>query len=118
MLPYNHSVRICGDVVGPKYPFLSAVNGRGIPKSSLAILKLISSVEIDKPPNRCPIKREDRVLLTAKVKGAHLGMKLPHQSLLNLVPHGVRGDPQEIFKSLLSQHTVGGSPKKIAAKER
>ena len=103
MLPYNHSVRICGDVVGPKYPFLSAVNGRGIPKSSLAILKLISSVEIGKPPNRCPIKREDRVLPIAQVKSAYLSMKLPPQSLPDLVLHGVRGDPQEILKSLLSQ---------------
>ena len=50
-----------------------------------------------------PIKKEDRVLPTTQVKGTYLGMKLPHQNLPDLVPHGVRGDPQEILKSLLSQ---------------
>ena len=54
MLPYSHLVQICGDIVGPKYPFMFAVIGRGMPKSSLAILKLISSVGIRKPPNLIP----------------------------------------------------------------
>ena len=50
-----------------------------------------------------PIKREDRVLPIAQVKSAYLSMKLPPQSLPDLVLHSVRGDPQEILKSLLSQ---------------
>ena len=47
----SHSVRICGDVVGPKYALMSIVNGRGMPKSSQAISKLMSSVRIRYPPN-------------------------------------------------------------------
>jgi len=37
------------------------------------------------------------------MKGAYLGMKPPHQSLPNPVPHGILRDPQKILKSLLSQ---------------
>ena len=37
------------------------------------------------------------------MEGASLNMKPPHQSLPNLVPHGERGNLQEIPKSLLSQ---------------
>ena len=51
----------------------------------------------------CPIKRDDCILPIAQVKGAHLGMKLPHQSLPDPMPRGVRGDLQETLKSLLSQ---------------
>ena len=48
-----------------------------------------------------PIKRENGILPTTQMKGACLSMKLPHQSLLDLVPHGIRRDPQEILESLL-----------------
>ena len=51
MLLCNHSMRICGDAIGLKYPLVSTVNGREMPKSSIAISKLISSVGIKKPPN-------------------------------------------------------------------
>jgi len=40
-----------------------------------------------------PIKREDRILPTAQVKGTRLDMKPSHQSLPNLMPYGVRGNP-------------------------
>ena len=50
----SHSVRICGDVVGPKYPLVSVVNGKGMPKSSQAISKLISSIGIRRPLNLIP----------------------------------------------------------------
>ena len=39
----------------------------------------------------------------SSMKGARLGMKPLHQSLLNLMPHGVWGDSLEILKSLLFQ---------------
>ena len=54
MLPCNHSVRICGDVVGPKYALMPSVSEKGMPKSSHAIAKLISSVGIRYPPNQMP----------------------------------------------------------------
>ena len=51
----------------------------------------------------CPVKKEDRILPTTQVKGACLGMKPPLQSLRNPVPHGERGNLQEVLKSLLSK---------------
>ena len=38
MLLCSHLVRICGDVVGPKYPLVSAINGRRMPKNSLDLV--------------------------------------------------------------------------------
>ena len=32
ILLYSHSVWICGDAVGLKYPLVSVVNGRGMPR--------------------------------------------------------------------------------------
>ena len=37
------------------------------------------------------------------MEGAHLSMKPSHQSLPELVPHGIRGNLQEILKSLHSK---------------
>ena len=53
--------------------------------------------------NGRPIKRKDTILPATQVKDACLGMKPPHQSLPNLVPHSEQGNPQEVLKSLLSQ---------------
>ena len=60
------------------------------------------AIELD-AQNGCPVKRKDRILPTTQVKDACLDMKPSHQSLLDLVPHGERGNPQEVLKSLLSQ---------------
>ena len=49
------------------------------------------------------VKKEDRILPATQVKGACLGMKPPYQSLPDPVPHGERGNPQEVLISLLSQ---------------
>lgn len=100
MLPCNHSVQICGDAMGPKYAFMPSISGKGMPKSSQDISKLMASVGIRYPLNLMP-KRENRILITTQMKGAYLGMKLPHQSLPN--PHGIRRDPQKILESLLYQ---------------
>lgn len=54
MLPCNHSKWIYGDVIGPKYPFVFVVNGRGMPKSLQAISKLMSSIGIGYLPNLIP----------------------------------------------------------------
>ena len=54
--------------------------------------------------NGCPVKREDFILPATQVKGVCLGMKMPHQSLPDLVPHGERGNLQEVLKSLFSQN--------------
>ena len=54
MLPYYHSMWIYGDDVGPKYALVSVVNGREMPKSSYASLKLMSLVRIGYPPNLMP----------------------------------------------------------------
>ena len=53
--------------------------------------------------NGHPVKRKDRILLATQVKDAYLNMKPPHQSLPDPVPHGERGNPQEVLKSLLSK---------------
>ena len=46
-------------------------------------------------------------------------MKLLHKSLLDPMPHGEWGNPQEILKSLLSQkRTTGGSPKQTLVTEK
>ena len=53
--------------------------------------------------NGSPVKRKDRILPVTQVKDACLNMKPPHQSLPDPMPHGERGNPQEVLKSLLSQ---------------
>ena len=53
--------------------------------------------------NGHPVKRKDRILPATEVKDACLDMKPPHQSLPDLVPHGERGNLQEVLKSLLSK---------------
>ena len=71
MLLCNHSVRICGDAIGLKYPLVSTVNGREMPKSSLAISKLISSVGIRKPPNLIPrmaVQSRKRIAYSPQLK--------------------------------------------------
>ena len=117
MLPYNHSIQICGDAMGPKYAFIPSINGKGMPKSSRAILKLMAPVGIRYPPNLMP-KRENRILLATQMKGAYLSMKPPHQSLPN--PHGIQRDPYKILESLLYQEIriACGSQDQTAAKER
>ena len=71
MLPFSYLVRICGDAIGLKYPFVSIVNGRGMPKSSQAILKLMSSVKIRYPPNLIPkmaVQSRERITYSLQLK--------------------------------------------------
>ena len=66
-----HSVRIYGDAMGPKYPLMSAVNGKGMPKNLLAISKLLSSVEIGRPPNLIPkmvVQSRGRIVYSPQLK--------------------------------------------------
>ena len=60
------------------------------------------AIELD-AQNDHPVKRKDRILPATQVKDACLGMKPSHQSPPDPVPHGEWGNPQEVFKSLLSQ---------------
>lgn len=93
MLLYNHSVRIYGDAVGPKYPLGSAINGRGMPKLTghFKAHLICRNWEATKSYTQdgSLIKREDCILPITQVKGTHLDMKPPHQSLLDPMPHGV-----------------------------
>lgn len=71
MLLYSYLVRIYGDSVGPKYPLVFVVNGRRMPKSSLAISKVISSVRIERPPNLMPkmaIQQRGRIEYSPQLK--------------------------------------------------
>ena len=54
MLLCSHLMQIYDDAVGSKFPLVSAVNGRGMPKRSLAISKVILFVKIGRPLNLIP----------------------------------------------------------------
>ena len=78
MLLCNHSVHICGISQNRVSTESNAQDGR-------------------------LVKRENRILPTTQMKSACLGMKSPHQSLPNPLPHGIWRDPQKILEPLLSQ---------------
>ena len=71
MLLCSHLMRIYGNVVGPKCPFVSVVNRRRMPKSLQAISKLMSSVEIRYPPNLIPkiaVQSKGRIVYSLLLK--------------------------------------------------
>ena len=62
---------IWNQLLGPKYPLVFTVNGRWMPKSSLAILKFISLVGIGKPPNLIPrmaVQSRGRIMYSPQFK--------------------------------------------------
>lgn len=99
----------CGSVVMWKAKVCSSVPSQWETdaKSSQAISKLMSSVGIGCPPNlmsKMAVQSKGRTAYSSQpqMKGVCFGMKLPHQSLLNPMPHGVQGDLQKVLEPLLS----------------
>lgn len=71
MLQGSNSVQMCGNVVGPKYALVPFVSGRGIPKSSQAISKLMASVGIRYLSNIIPrmaVQLKGRIAYSPQLK--------------------------------------------------
>ena len=89
MLLCSHLVQICGNTVCPKYPLVSVINGKGMPKSLQAISKLMSSVEIKCLPNLIPkmaIQSRGRTTYSPQLKWKVLVLVWIHCTKASLFP--------------------------------